>query len=304
MRAPLALLLIGLPGLAVAQTTGNSLTLDLSGQTTLSVTPNDCDVKVTINWTASVASTPCGDLVLWLSPNQCTTDAPTAGTDYTIRSIPQDTWVASRTGSEQVSIQNLPIFSNGADGGLSCGQIAQQTVYVCGAWKYGSSIVIGGSSCSTTTAVKPSDPPTIIYDGQPPDPPSVDSIDSLDNSLQVNVTASSDSLYVHMQYRAVGDTDWQDGGSFSTDRSSGKISGLTNGVTYEVRATGEDAAGNISDPSNVVDGTPQHTEGFFDRYIENGGAERGGCTAGSGGLWTGAGVLLLAGFLIARRRRG
>jgi|GEM_PF-3376526 len=58
---------------------------------------------------------------------------------------------------------------------------------------------------------------------------------------------------------------------------SHKISGLTNGVLYEIRARTIDAAGNYSfDWSEPVYGTPQQVDDFWEAYKRNGGDEKGG----------------------------
>jgi uncharacterized protein (TIGR03382 family) len=87
------------------------------------------------------------------------------------------------------------------------------------------------------------------------------------------------------------------GNPISAGQSTTTVSGLTNGVTYFVRLVAEDAANNVSDPSNVETGTPQASSGFFGAYRADGGPPPG-CSAAPGAV-----VLALAALWLARRRR-
>lgn len=80
------------------------------------------------------------------------------------------------------------------------------------------------------------------------------------------------------------------------------LTGLVNGVTYRVKATVTDAAGNVSGDSNLVDATPVKSNGLFDKYIEDGGEERGGCAATGGGIAGGAVLAALSLWLSSRRK--
>jgi hypothetical protein len=82
------------------------------------------------------------------------------------------------------------------------------------------------------------------------------------------------------------------------------VSGLTNGTLYDVRIYGEDAAGNFTDPSDVVQATPVASEGFYKTYRREGGADRGGCgDIGGGGMDWRLALLGLGILPLLRRRR-
>jgi uncharacterized protein (TIGR03382 family) len=78
---------------------------------------------------------------------------------------------------------------------------------------------------------------------------------------------------------------------------------LENGVEYKLTATALDAVNNESAPSSEQTGTPIFTRGFFDRYVEAGGQETGGCGAAAGGLVGGWGLAVLGFWLSSRRNR-
>ncbi|NBD08540.1 hypothetical protein FOF48_05765 [Corallococcus sp. Z5C101001] len=80
------------------------------------------------------------------------------------------------------------------------------------------------------------------------------------------------------------------------------LTGLVNGVTYRIQATVTDAAGNVSPGSATVDATPVKSNGLFDKYIEDGGEERGGCAATGGGIAGGAVLAALSLWLSSRRK--
>ena len=84
--------------------------------------------------------------------------------------------------------------------------------------------------------------------------------------------------------------------------SGGKVTGLVNDQRYRFVLVAVDAAGNASQGSNAVDGTPLAVQDFYKRYRCAGGAETGGF-----GCSTAGAVLLPAGTLgllaLVRRRR-
>jgi uncharacterized protein (TIGR03382 family) len=82
--------------------------------------------------------------------------------------------------------------------------------------------------------------------------------------------------------------------------SSARFDGLVNTVTYAVTARTFSKAGNPSDPSDAVDGTPQHVNDFWDTYKADGGRDDGGCAGGPAGPLA---LVLVAGALALTRRR-
>lgn len=87
--------------------------------------------------------------------------------------------------------------------------------------------------------------------------------------------------------------------SAETTGTSLRLGGLENGTTYDVWVVAYSEAGNPSDASELVAGTPQPVYDFYELYRAKGGAEAGGCGEGPAGL---AGFVLAALPLLLRRR--
>lgn len=88
--------------------------------------------------------------------------------------------------------------------------------------------------------------------------------------------------------------------STETTGTSFRLGGLENGTTYDVWVVAYSEAGNPSDASELLAGTPQPVYDFYELYRAAGGAEAGGCGQGPAGL---AGFVLAALPLLLRRRR-
>lgn len=274
-------------GAASAQTL--SLSLD-QGQQTVVVSPRDCNIQHTISWSADTYSNWCTGLQIWVTTSTCG-DAPVTG-DFVFNTTFQAT---SR--DLQLFVRDLPIFGQ-ADAGSTCGSAINQVHRVCAAAKYPSTL-----GCTVSSVfVHASTTPTIEYRGVPPAVPSDLQVAPQDGALSVRANASSDTLSVHMQLRIAGTGDFVEAGQFLVSAGGGKIDGLVNGTTYDVRVYGEDAAQNRSDFSVSVQGTPVASEGFYGTYRRNGGSEMGGCgDVGGGGIdWR---LVLGVGILPLLRRR-
>ncbi|PKN50090.1 MAG: hypothetical protein CVU63_00285 [Deltaproteobacteria bacterium HGW-Deltaproteobacteria-20] len=91
--------------------------------------------------------------------------------------------------------------------------------------------------------------------------------------------------------------------------TSGKVSGLKNGVQYSIAVASVDGVGNVGKLSNVTCATPSPVDDFFKVYRDAGGQAGGGFCAVTGGVGHGAGIagLLLVGLAALgstiRRRR-
>lgn len=72
--------------------------------------------------------------------------------------------------------------------------------------------------------------------------------------------------------------------SAATSDTTLRLEGLENWTTYDVWVVAYSEAGNQSDASESVAGTPQPVYDFFEVYEAAGGAERGGCSHGPAGF--------------------
>lgn len=91
--------------------------------------------------------------------------------------------------------------------------------------------------------------------------------------------------------------------------TSGKVSGLKNGVRYSVAVAAVDGVGNVGKLSNVTCATPSPVDDFFKVYRDAGGQAGGGFCTVTGGVGHGAGLaglvfvgLAALGSTIRRRR--
>lgn len=281
----LVLLFSLLPALALAQTT-TGLTLQVQGQSSQTVSGDDCDVTTQLTWTVGATGLACSDLVIWASTSNC--DNEPGDGDFEIADISQATLASQNTGTETLTISDLPI-SNG-DGG-SCGSEVEVTVNLCAALTFGNLTLGCGFGDSSPTRASPQ--ATIEYDAVAPDAPTLNAVDGFDHAVRVAISVPSDATRVVVQFRPEGTETWLPGGDVSSAEGGLTIDGLDNGVTYEVRANASDAAGNTSAFSEIKSGTPQETAGFWAAYKGSGGDEMGGCAAGgAGGLLAGVAVLL------------
>ena len=80
-----------------------------------------------------------------------------------------------------------------------------------------------------------------------------------------------------------------------------RITGLTNGTSYDVEITALSQGGNESAHSNTETGAPQMVNDFWRLYKSDGGPEQGGCSLGTGGVMA---LLALLAPLALRLRRG
>lgn len=286
----LPLLALAVPRLAAAQ----SITLNISGQSAVSVNSDDCAVQLTVNWTATATGvTPCSELTVWVTSQSTCANAPPATGDQLLGTVAQNTWVTQGTGTFNLPVSGLPVF------GTSTCPVAnvEQTMRVCAHAKYNNSIT--GTCGSGDADLKPSSPPTIFYDTKAPVVPGISSVGGLDGALQVAFTTTSDASQVIVYFRPDGTTtDFVEGARGPVSSGIIRQGGLTNGVRYEVRIKVEDAAGNLSNPSGSAFATPQRSFGFFTTYQDAGGQEVGCAAAPAGAL-----PLLALGWLVARRPR-
>lgn len=248
-----------------------------------------CNAEVRVDWTSTITLNLCSDMRLWVTELECG-EKPGA-TDVSFTSVSQAD-LAKLTGNFNVKLSELPGFKYG-DAGVICGtEGVEKSHRICGS--------VSVTNLSSVCTVQSTSSLSAIYDTRPPVSPTIDEVNAQDGALALKVTASSDAIIVRVEVRPQGTADFVERASFSpTSGSSVRISGLTNGTTYDVQARSEDAASNRSAPSELVSGTPELTKGFWARYRDAGGAQQGGCQAVHGF------PLLLAGglWLLQRRKR-
>jgi len=281
---PVLALLASAP--AAAQT---SITLNISGESAVTVNKDDCAANLTVNWTvATGGAAGCSNLVAWVTKTATCGTAPTTE-DLTLGSVASTTWPVQGTGSFPLAVSDLPVFN-----GTTCPVLnVEETMRVCAYATYASF-----SGCSQTLEAKPGSPPTITYDAKPPAAPSITRVVPQDGALQIFFTAPSDAATVIVLYTSDPSGAYDYGPEVATSNESVRVEGLTNGTTYAVALLAEDAAGNRSTASEAASGTPVPSYGFFTTYRNMGGTEQG-CAAAPAG----ACPLLALGWLARRRRR-
>jgi hypothetical protein len=287
---PLPLVLAALlPSLASAQ----AVTLDITfaqGRTTETLGPDDCAIKIPVTWTLSTFVIACSDLKIWIESGSCgsTPSEPIVHTEIVT--------LQDKSGTFDLLANELPI-SAGADAGTGCGTLdIEQTFNVCGAVTVSlTGLCAAGDPIATDSA-----PPTIEYDSLPPDPPII-TVEGVDSALVVSVSVDDDTSAVIL---VVTDPSGAEKARIERAVPTGtiRIEGLANGTPYTVTAQARDDAGNLSELSNSVDGTPVPTCGFWCSYLGAGGSERGGCSSTGGTMI--AVMSMLAGLCLVMRRRG
>ncbi len=252
-----------------------------------------CDDTHTVSWTYNSTAAVCDDLHFWIA-DSC---ADTVPTDVTIiKTVSKAEVTSSRGGTVSFSVSDLPIFQKGT---ATCPADGTEVTYkLCGLVPTPGGVV---GDCSTNSRVPQKSSISVTYDAKPPDAPSIDSVSPLDQALSVRLSVPSDASRARVHVEKADGT-----GARTVEQASGltlfKVDGLENNVTYQVTATAVDAADNESAVSEMLEGTPIHTLGFFDKYVGEGGQETGGCGAAAGGL-TGGGVMAVLAFWLSSRRK-
>jgi hypothetical protein len=141
---------------------------------------------------------------------------------------------------------------------------------------------------------------------QPPPPAAIaatpgESALHLSWSAGTATTGATASSATYQAFASDGTTTVSSG---ATSDTSLRLDGLANGTTYQVWVVAYSEAGNPSDASEVIQGTPAPVDDFFEHYQKAGGSEAVGCGAGGlGGLGALAPLLALLPRLRAARRR-
>lgn len=268
-----------------------NLTLQSGSQKELEVGADDCDLLVSVNYAAAPGGVSCSDVEIWATRENCGSDV--AAGDLPIAMISAQELQLQGSGTVTFRVGDLPAFTSEQ----SCGTPGQLLTHrICSKHEVDSSQF---GSCSTTQVSKGSSPPKVTYDSQPPPPPVILEVTPKDSGLSVRAT-TTDAVLLRAELRPAASVDEFVAQSGTSSTGVLSISNLQNGIEYEVRVVAEDAAGNVSEPSASVLGTPVQTIGFFGSYCRAGGDCEGGCGAAAGAP-TLLG-LLAAAFALSRRK--
>lgn len=281
-------LLIALTLLTATAAWSQALTISLpNSQTELRVS-RDCGQNYTVPWTHTITIQPCDALRFWFVEGSCS-DEPPSGTTV-VETVSAANVVTTPQGTVTFKAGDLPGLKD------TCPVEDKETTYkLCG-----SVPLRGGTAvdCSSKNWVK--DDATVVYDTRPPSAPTIENVAALDKALSVRVIASGDANRARLTIQRA------DGTGTRTmlqgvEQPLFRVDNLENDVEYTLTATALDAADNESPASDAKTGKPVFTRGFFDRYVEAGGQETGGCGAALGGL-SGGWVLAVLGFWLSSRR--
>ncbi|AEI65996.1 MXAN_2561 family MXYO-CTERM-anchored protein [Corallococcus macrosporus] len=296
------LILVGL--LLFASTAlGQSVTFAAAGDILqgedIVVSREDCDLDRTVNWTRTAGN--CDVLHLWLSDDSSCSGEPGEG-DLSLAEIAVSD--AQLTGAVTFNAAEAL-----AAGGATCeSQTASKTFRLCATTKR---LVVVTNTCDDSFVSIGTPTYKLVYDPEPPAVPEAPTVTGLDAALSVSVKVPSDATSMEVQVLQL--TSGEDGGSGTGEVITAKTQvaantvfrmegGLENGVEYAVRAIAIDRAGNQSEPSAIATGAPVASSGFYQGYLDAGGAETGGCAAAGGGI-TGCAVLASLGIWLSSRRK-
>jgi hypothetical protein len=292
---PRLVLLIGLflPTLALAQ----SGTLTTSTGATTTTGSCTSGATLTVVWTTTgVTGIACQDLVVWGTTDSSCGSSPPDGGAITTTPTPID--ITQTTTSPQFTIpySSLPGLS-AADCASDAG--VDVTVLVC------AQEVVASVNCSVGQSTVNFSPLTVTLNTTPPVAPVIAYVDALDSKLIVHMQTGQTNVSSSVVYFWVAD-----GGAPSSAQTAASgntpydvtITGLTNGVTYDVQSyfVGSAPAYLAGPFSNIASGTPEPITGFWSTFVSDGGKGGGGCATASGlGLF----ALPVVGLWLLRRRR-
>lgn len=258
----------------------------------------DCGDKLQVRWTLS-GGVACQPMQLWVTKDSSCKSEPSAG-DLQLPEVAINSVNNPGNLFREVAVNDLPVFT-GADAGTgtTCATAeVEQTMRVCAATTVNSTLNV----CETV--IRGNAPPLVRFDTQPPPKPTFTDVTPRDSALSVTVSAEADSTVV-VTARPL-DADGGVGDVVASDETSAteglaNLTGLENGVTYQLIAKATDVADNSTE-SDPTTGTPVKSDGFYEDYLGKGGHETGGCGAAGGGIAGGA-VLAALGFWISRRKQ-
>ncbi|MBS1153563.1 MAG: fibronectin type domain protein, partial [Myxococcaceae bacterium] len=152
-----------------------------------------CPATITANWTSTFTVGVCSELKLWTTELEC---GDTPGVlDPRLLAVPKSDVDNVRTGTFNITINELPGFKPSTDGGVLCGAVGIEKQHkVCsavGVYNGTSGVCVQQAGTSLT----------MLYDTRPPTPPTIDEVSEQDGALQFKFTASSDTAVVHFEAR-------------------------------------------------------------------------------------------------------
>lgn len=176
----------------------------------------------------------------------------------------------------------------------ACDATSDRTIYLCVHWYDRSGARNGWAKGSVKLSFKVPAAPTGV------------SVTPGDSALNVRWSESTGGATDAKEYQVVATTtDPRDpAGTHEygrTTSTSYRARGLVNGVAYDVVVYAFSDAGNRSEPSAAVTGTPQPVSDFWEHYRASGGREEGGCASGSAGALALLGTAAL--LALARRKQ-
>lgn len=252
--------------------------------------PSKCGTTIPVNWKVTAGTCTQVVLNLWVTTGSCAA-TPGTGDQHFVK----DLAVTATTGIEDLPVNGLP---GATDGGVVCGSPRTVEYTVCG-----SVPAVNQNTLNCTEKSQMISPPSVLYDGQPPDAPVLESLQGVDNGLVAKVAPAEGTHEIQLEYKLATepDTAYRAAPRFPATTTRATIEGLDNNIEYAVRAYGLDKAGNISAASAVLAGAPVNSQGFFGYYVDAGGAEVGGCST-AGGVAILPAALFALWSLIRRRR--
>jgi hypothetical protein len=303
MHRRATLLLLLLPGFALAQTSTGTVTARVTTSTQTQATGQANRVEC-----ASTTSLSTWNLVTTITPVLANGDtwrlvtAASGTACLTTGNLPTGvTQDVTATGASQ-SIISIPVNAMATTAGVAtCTQANDVAVNLCVYY------LPGGLTTNWQLAAQGN----FNFQLAIPPRPTITGVGPGDSQLGVNVvsgtvtateTATKSVTFTVTCSPPAGGT-----GATGGPSNAGTIvcSGLTNGTAYTVTATGQSVAGNPGLDSDAFGPnsatTPLPFLNFWDAYKNDGGVEQGGC--GTGGTGALAPALALLGLLAARRRR-
>ena len=300
LRAGLVVLVLASPA-ALAQT----INLGFAG-TVRFYNQGDCNggAAYTVTWTSSGlgSGNACGNTQIFVTNSQsCPTTPNTSGSDGGTQDVIIGTIDINTiaTGSGQLTAQNVRDIPGLAG---SCPDGQDVTNAVCASVQYRA---VNTTTCDTT--LNASNTISVRYDAKPPVAPSMNLL-AQDAKIQVQLGPNNETLdHYEIEYAQVPSTDagpdWRRAPDLAATKTSQPITGLTNGLTYFVRARSVDEATNVgpfTDPAGTA--TPQASNGFWAEYKDAGGHELGGCSTADAAVPSVLGALGVLAALFRRRR--